>query len=126
VAVSNLLRLLDLHDDLKALLVEGKLEMGHARALLGAPLARQPGLAAKVVAAGLNVRQTEALVRGGDKSEPHTSGKRRDPDITALEQKLGEQLGAAVSLTHRANGSGRLTVKYHSLDELEGILEHIR
>jgi ParB family chromosome partitioning protein len=126
VAVSNLLRLLDLHDDLKALLVEGKLEMGHARALLGAPLARQPGLAAKVVAAGLNVRQTEALVRGSDKSAPDTTGKRRDPDITALEQKLGEQLGAAVSLTHRANGSGRLTVKYHSLDELEGILEHIR
>jgi len=126
VAVSNLLRLLDLHDDLKQLLVDGELEMGHARALLGAPLERQPALANKVVSAGLNVRQTEALVRGSGKPAAREPGKRRDPDITALEQKLGEQLGAAVSLAHNSNGSGRLTVKYHSLDELEGILEHIR
>ncbi len=126
VAVSNLLRLLDLHADVKRLLTEGALEMGHARALLGAPGDRQPALAKKVVAAGLNVRQTEALVRGGNQGAARKSAPRRDPDITALEQKLGEQLGAAVSLTHRANGSGVLSVKYHSLDELEGILEHLR
>ena len=126
VAVSNLLRLLDLHEEVKRLLVAGELEMGHARALLGAPLERQPALAGKVVSAGLNVRQTEALVRSGSAVAPRTADKRRDPDITALEQKLSEQLGAVVSVTHRANGSGNLTVKYHSLDELEGILEHIR
>ncbi|MDH3451398.1 MAG: ParB/RepB/Spo0J family partition protein [Gammaproteobacteria bacterium] len=124
-AVSNLLRLLDLHDEVKRLLVAGELEMGHARALLGAPRERQPTLAGKVVSAGLNVRQTETLVRGSEKPAPRAPGNRRDPDIMALEQRLGEQLGAAVSVTHRANGSGSLTVKYHSLDELEGILEHI-
>ncbi len=125
-AVSNLLRLLELHAEVKALLLEGQLEMGHARALLAAPADRQPDLAAKVVSAKLSVRQTEALVRALGATAAKPAAARQDPDIAALEQRLSEQLGAAVRVAHRANGSGALSIRYNSLDELEGILEHLR
>ena len=129
-AVSNLLRLHDLHDDVKVLLNEGQVEMGHARALLSLALEQQPAAALKVVAQALSVRRTEALVKKmlSDNGEgaPVRPASGVDPDVVKLERKLSEQLGARVSISHSDNGKGRLEISYNSLDELEGILGHIR
>ncbi len=127
-AVSNLLRLLDLGARLKKLLVARELDMGHARALLGLPTQRQQTEVGLLVAKkGLSVRETEALVRrllSGRKKDQKPA--RRDPNIARLETELSELLGARVSLSHSVKGKGKLVVSYNSLDELEGILEHIK
>jgi len=127
-AVSNLLRLLDLGPEAKEFLERREMEMGHARALLPvtAPAA-QASAARQVVAQGLSVRATEALVkRLLDPKRPEPGPSRRDPDIQRLETELGERLGATVQLNHLTGGKGRLSIRYNSLEELEGILEHIR
>lgn len=127
-AVSNLLRLLELTDEVKALLEKGQLEMGHARALLGltAP-GRQIEVALLVVRKGLSVRDTEALVRRMESGEQKTAAAARpDPNIRRLEGELAEKLGAKVQLQHSSKGSGKLIVSYHSLDELDGILAHLQ
>ncbi len=127
-AVSNLLRLLDLGTRLKKLLATRELDMGHARALLALPTQRQQTEVGLLVAKkGLSVRETEALVRrllSSRKKDPKPAP--RDPDIARLETELSELLGARVSLNHSAKGKGKLVVSYNSLDELEGILEHIK
>lgn len=127
-AVSNLLRLLDLGARLKKLLATRELDMGHARALLSLPTQRQQTEVGLLVAKkGLSVRETEALVRrllSGGKKNPKPV--RRDPDIARLETELSEKLGAKVSLCHGVKGKGKLVVSYNSLDELEGILAHIK
>jgi ParB family chromosome partitioning protein len=129
-AVSNLLRLLELADEVKALVEQRQLEMGHARALLGFTVARQQVEVATLVARkGLSVRETEALVRrmltrkddDEDREPP-----RKDPNIGRLEQELAGKLGAKVQLQHSAKGRGKLVINYNSLDELDGILEHIQ
>jgi ParB family chromosome partitioning protein len=128
-AVSNLLRLLELPEEVKALVEQRTLEMGHARALLGLENRRQQAeVGALVGKKGLSVRETEALVRrllakkeGADGEPP-----RRDPDIARLEGQLADKLGAKVELRHSASGKGRLVISYHSLDELDGILSHIQ
>ncbi len=126
-AVSNLLRLLDLGTRLKKLLTTRELDMGHARALLGLPTQRQQTEVGLLVAKkGLSVRETEALVRRLLKGKKGQKKARRDPDIVRLETELSEKLGASVSLSHSAKGKGKLVVSYNSLDELEGILEHIK
>jgi ParB family chromosome partitioning protein len=127
-AVSNLLRLLELADEVKDLMQERKLEMGHARALLGLPTAQQQVEVATVVARrGLSVRETEAMVRGLLKPKAGKPAKPAvDPDIRALEGELGDKLGARVQIQSSAGGKGKLVIAYNSLDELEGILGHIR
>jgi ParB family chromosome partitioning protein len=126
-SVSNLLRLLELHVEVKKLLEAGELEMGHGRALAGLPSAMQVQAANKIVAAGMSVRQAEKLVaelrrpKKPDRSPPHTV----DPDVRQLEESLAERLGAAVTIRHGRNGKGSLSINYNSLDELDGILEHI-
>ncbi len=123
--VTNLLRLIALPEEIKTLLSHGDLEMGHARALLGLPAERQIEGARHVVAQGLTVRQTEALVRQwlAGKSKTATPTK-LDPDIGRLEQRLAETLGAPVQIRHK--GKGQLVIRYSSLDELQGVLAHIR
>jgi ParB family chromosome partitioning protein len=129
-AVSNLLRLLELAEEVKALVESRQLEMGHARALLGLAAARQQVEVALLVAKkGLSVRETEALVRRlstarapDEQREP----PRPDPNITRLEQDLTDKLGARVHLQHGAKGRGKLVIAYNSLDELDGILAHIQ
>jgi ParB family chromosome partitioning protein len=128
-AVTNLLRLLELSGEVKKLVEKRQLEMGHARALLGlADQAVQANTARTVVAKGLSVRQTESLVKrvstSGTKKKPGSG--QRDPDICRLETDLGEKLGASVTLQHQASGKGRLSISYNSLEELEGILDHLR
>jgi ParB family chromosome partitioning protein len=129
-AVSNLLRLLELADEVKSLVEQRQLEMGHARALLGLVAPRQQiEVAALVARKGLSVRETEALVRrmldrkGG---EPEPEPPRKDPNVDRLERDLAGKLGAKVQLQHTSKGRGKLVISYNSLDELDGILEHIQ
>jgi len=127
VTVTNLMRLMGLHIDVRRMLENGDLEMGHARALLGLEDLQQPEAARAVVGRGLSVRQTEALVRrlqagGGGKK----ASKILDPDIKNLQDNLEEKLGSKVVIQHTAKGKGKLVVKYNSLDELDGILAHIK
>ncbi|WP_069384768.1 ParB/RepB/Spo0J family partition protein [Halomonas caseinilytica] len=125
--VANLLRLLSLDPEVQTLLERGDLDMGHARALLALSGAKQRKAAHEVVNKDLTVRATEALVKqlaaGGrkkaEKSEP-------SPDVARLESRLGELLGAPVKIQHGQSGKGRVTIRYASLEELDGILEHIR
>lgn len=127
VTVSNLLRLIALPDEIKTLLSHGDLEMGHARALLGLPAEQQIEGARHVVARGLTVRQTEALVRQWlSKTEHEKSAPKSDPDIVRLEQRLAERLGSPVQIKHGEKGKGQLVIRYNSLDELQGVLAHIR
>jgi ParB family transcriptional regulator, chromosome partitioning protein len=130
-AVSNLLRLLELPDEIKALVEQRSLEMGHARALLGLQSRRQQAEVGGLVAKkALSVRETEALVRRLLASKDRQAGgepvERRDPDIARLEGQLSDKLGAKVEFKHQASGKGRLVISYHSLDELDGILAHIQ
>jgi len=127
VTVSNLLRLIALPEVIKTMLSHGDLEMGHARALLGLPENQQVEGARHVVARGLTVRQTEALVRQwlSGKPAPVETAK-PDPDIARLEQRLAERLGSAVQIRHGKKGKGQLVIGYNSLDELQGVLAHIR
>jgi len=129
-AVSNLLRLLELADEVKTLVETRQIEMGHARALLALPAARQQSEVALLVAKkGLSVRETEALVRRLTTRQEPPGGSappRRDPDVARLEQDLTDKLGARVQLQQGAKGRGRLVIAYNSLDELDGILAHIR
>lgn len=126
-AVSNLLRLQELHDEVKELVEKGSIEMGHARALLGLDSERQRALARQVVRRALTVRQTEALVRQELEGKGRTrSAPKKDADTRRLEQDLSERLGAQVTIVPGRKGRGRLQIAYNSHDELEGILEHIR
>jgi len=127
-AVSNLLRLMDLADEVKELLEQRSIEMGHARALLGLNSRRQQiEVAALVAKKSLSVRDTEALVRRIiNPPAALNDSKAADPDIVRLERELADKLGAKVAFQHSASGKGKLVVNYNSLDELEGILAHIQ
>ena len=132
-AVSNLLRLMALADEVKELLEQRRIEMGHARALLGLTSRRQQIEVAFLVAKkSLSVRETEALVRriinpqAASAGSPAAGSPAADPDIVRLERELADKLGAKVMFQHSASGKGKLVVSYNSLDELEGILGHIQ
>ena len=126
-AVSNAMRLLDLEDDVRALVEGGDLEMGHARALLALSGAAQRQTAAEVVRRGLSAREAEKLVRSKTKGDAGAAGPRtRDPDVVRLETRLAERLGAKVRIDHKARGAGSVTIHYSTLEALDGILERIR
>jgi len=127
-AVSNLLRLLELNDDVKGLVEQRQLEMGHARALLALKDAAQSAAARTVVDKGLSVRETERLVKRllTNQSAEKTVATTVDPDIRRLQDDLSEKLGAGVQVLHSAKGKGKLVIHYNSLDELDGILAHIK
>jgi len=127
VAVSNLLRLLELPPEIKRMMEQRELNMGHGRALLGCEdRAFQLKLARRAAFEGLSVREVErAVKRGGAEPVASPRASHKDPDVAKLEQELSERLGAPVSIQQSGTG-GRLTVRYSSVDELEGILDHIR
>ena len=126
-AVSNLLRLMELADEVKSLVEQRSLEMGHARALLGLTARRQQIEVANLVARkNLSVRDTEALVRRLLTPATAKPAATTDPDIHRLELELADKLGAKVLFQHSATGKGKLVVSYNSLDELDGILAHIQ
>lgn len=125
--IANLLRLMKLNDDVKRLLEHGDIEMGHARALLALEGGEQSDAAAQVVSRALTVRQTEALVRQWQEPTPvRTEKSQANPDIQRLERMLGDRLGAKVAIQHGQKGKGKLVISYTSLDELDGILNHIQ
>jgi ParB family transcriptional regulator, chromosome partitioning protein len=127
--ITNLLRLIALTDEVKTLLEHGDLEMGHARALLTLEPEIQRDIGRQIVARGLSVRQTEALVRNYQDSQ----NKEKiipDPvvsaDVRELQERLSQTLGAGVEIQHGNKGKGKLVISYNSLDELDGILNHIK
>ena len=124
-AVTNLMRLVGLHADVQKMLQKGLLEMGHARAILTLSDTKQVDFARKIAKQGLSVRQTEELVRKSNNSKPVVPKTSIDPNIKNLEESLGDKLGAKVLIEHKPNGKGRLIFTYNSLDELDGILEHL-
>jgi len=125
-AVSNLLRLLDLEDVVKSMVEQGELEMGHARALLSLSGNKQIEAARQVVNRGLTVRATEGLVKAARRPAAETPRKdNKDVNIQRLEVDLSDKLGARVVLRSGRGGKGKLEINYNSLDELDGILEHI-
>ena len=127
-AVSNLLRLLDLSLSVKPYLESGELEMGHARALLSLSTDLQLQAAQIIVKRGLSVREAEALSRSMQAGKPAKPGKSKklDPDVQRLQDDLAEKLAAKVAIQYGTSGKGKLQIAFNSLDELEGILEHIK
>ncbi len=128
-AVSNLLRLMELPAEIKTLLEQRRLDMGHARALLTLPEALAVGLARQAAEHGWSVRELEEAARAAQDTpaaKAKKSAASRDPNVESLERDLAERLGARVAIAHGSKGRGRLTIHYHSVDELEGILGRIR
>lgn len=128
-SVANLLRLMTLEPEVRTFLERRDLDMGHARCLLALQAAEQIQTARLVVEKEMSVRQTEALVRKlqqkGDSSGA-VSKPALDPDIRRLQDELSQKLGSSVTIQHASSGKGRLVVSYNSLDELDGILSHLR
>ena len=127
VAVTNLLRLMGLEEGARELVEQGALEMGHARALLALEGAEQVRAARDVAERELTVRETEKLVRRLQEGEPEPAEPaREDPDVRRLQEDLSERLGAPVKVSQGKQGKGKVEIRYNSLDELEGILAHIK
>ncbi|WP_294300218.1 ParB/RepB/Spo0J family partition protein [uncultured Sphingomonas sp.] len=126
--ISNLLRLLDLPEGVRTMVVTGELEMGHARALIGAP--DPVALARRVVDEGLSVRETEKLARAvkpeGRKGKASSSASNGAPDadINALERQLGDLLGLTIRIAHSEKG-GTLTLNYSTLDQLDMVCQRL-
>lgn len=125
VAVTNLLRLLNLAKPVQALLMNGELDMGHARALLALTHAKQVESAAEVVKRGLSVREAERLVARVLKPQEKKVAS-QDRDVARLEEELSEKLGASVRISSNRKGAGRLSIDFNSLDQLDDLLRRIR
>ena len=126
-AVTNLLRLRELAKPVQAYLMHGQIDMGHARALLARSAGQQAAAAARVVAQGLSVRETERLVH----QFAHPGRRRRmapapDADLARLQEDLAESLGAKVAIVAKSGGSGKLVINYSSLEQLDGILAKLK
>ena len=127
VAVTNLLRLLELQPEVKALLDAGQFVMGHARALLALQGAKQIEIAKLVAQRQLSVRDTERLIKQVlENTNVEIPAFKPSPDVVRLEQRLADTLGAKVAIRYNRSGKGKLVIEYNSLDELDGILEHIQ
>jgi ParB family transcriptional regulator, chromosome partitioning protein len=127
-AVTNLLRLRELSKPVQEYLLSGQLDMGHARALLGLPAGPQVAAAARIVAQGLSVRETERLAHamahpGRKKAKPGV--QRGDPDLARLVETLAEALGAKVAIEPKKGGAGRVVIAYASLEQLDGIIARL-
>jgi ParB family chromosome partitioning protein len=128
-AVTNLLRLLELAKSVQDMLLDGRLDMGHARALLGVGKAKQVELAEQVASRGLSVRETERLVQhaaDAPKASAKAAKPRLDADTRRLQDDLSETLGASVTLKPRKGGRGSLVIDYASLDQLDGIVARLK
>ena len=128
-SITNLLRLLKLSDTIQEYVQNGRLEMGHARALLMLSELDQLKCAKKIIENNLSVRETEKLVKNFSapvSEEKLITQQNVDPNIRRLEREISEKLAAKVSITHQGNGNGKLVIHYNSSDELDGILAHIK
>ena len=126
--VANLLRLTSLQTEVKSLLETGKIEMGHARAILSLDPVDQQRAANQVLEKNLSVRQTERLAR--ERLKPvipqENETPKEDPNLARLKSQISEKLGAKVEITHNSSGKGKLEISYNSLEELQGILSHLK
>ena len=125
-AVSNLLRLLDLHKDVKQLLDDGEIEMGHARALLSLQKHLQVKAAREIIKKAMSVRVTEKFIKTYGEDTQVIKKPKLDKDIQRLETELSEKLCSVVKIQHSKKGKGKLIINYHSVDELEGVLNRIK
>ena len=125
-AASNLLRLLQLTAAVQDLLMTGKLDMGHARALLPLSGAQQVAIAQRVVQKGLSVREAERLVQQILNPPKKPAEQPVDRDILRLQEEISDSLGAAVAIRSNKKGAGRITIDFGDLDQLEGILGRLR
>lgn len=128
-SITNTLRLLTLNPDVQTLLEQGAIEMGHARALLGLKGTLQSQVAQTVINRGLSVRETEKLVNKLQEGPAPVQMEEPlvvDPNIRRLEEDLADKLGAQVLIKHGRKGKGSVVIRYHSVDELEGILAHLK
>ncbi len=127
-ATSNLLRLLNLASPVQEMLLDGRLDMGHARALLAVDAAQQVQLGHQIVLKGLSVREAEALVTRSQREAETTpkAAAKRSRDVERLEEELADTLGAVVHLSADAKGRGKLVIQFSSLDQLDGIVERLR
>lgn len=123
--VTNLLRINQLNADVKLHLERGDMDLGHAKVLLAVQGELQSELARIIVAKGLTVRESEKLVNQALNPVSPKESAAVDPDVQQLEQRLANKLGAKVSISHNRKGKGKLVINYTSLDELDGILQHI-
>ena len=125
--ITNLMRLANLEPMVQNYLIQGDLDLGHAKCLLGLVGKSQIDAAASVVESGLSVRQTEAMVKSFQKKTSKQSKiEIVQPDLDRLQQDISERIGADVKIQHFASGRGKLILRYNSLDELDGILAHIK
>jgi ParB family chromosome partitioning protein len=126
-SVTNLLRLLNLSSEVQEFLEQGKLEMGHARALLSLDESKQNTFALEIIKKGFSVRETERYVSAKkNKTTTKDVQKLKDPNTALLEREVSEILGAATEITHNKKGKGRLVINFKTLDALQGILEKIK
>jgi ParB family chromosome partitioning protein len=127
-AASNLLRLLQLAKPAQDMLMAGDIEMGHARALLPLPKSDQGRMAAIIVDKGWSVRETEKLVARelNPASKKHKAGQSSNRDLAGLEEELSDALGATVKISANRKGAGTMTIRFGSLDQLDGLLEKLR
>jgi ParB family chromosome partitioning protein len=124
--ITNLLRLLELESEVKNMLEQGQLEMGHARCLLTLSADQQLKVAQQVSRQGLSVRATEALARKEQTGSRQPKKSEKDPNILRLETELSESIGNPVTITYSKRGKGNLQISYNSLEELDGILERLK
>lgn len=125
-AVTNLVRLTELCPDAKRLVREGKLAMGHARALLSLPAKQQAEAARHIAARGMSARDAEALVRRLKRPRVEGGKPRRDANVEALERELTERLATKVAVQSNGKGRGKVVIHYSSLDQLDGLLKRLR
>ena len=125
VAVSNILRLLNLSDHAQNFLLENKIEMGHARALLPLGSDEQVMLCQKIISQKLSVREIEKIV-ANSRSNKNFKTKQSDEDIVRLENEIAEKIGMKVSIQHKSKGSGTLKINYPNLDHLQSIITKLK
>ncbi len=125
-AASNLLRLLQLAKPAQDLLMAGDIEMGHARAILAAPKTEQGRLAAEVADKGWSVRETEKRVTRELNPPAHKPAAEKSRDLVRLEEELADSLGASIKLSANRKGAGSISIRFNSLDQLDGLLMRLR
>jgi len=124
-AASNLLRLLQLTAPVQELLMAGRIDMGHARALLPISSGQQVGVAQRVVQKGLSVRETEKLVQHLLNPPKHAPEKAIDRDLLNLQERLSDGLGTNVAIRSNKKGAGKVTIEFSSLDQLDGLISRL-
>jgi ParB family transcriptional regulator, chromosome partitioning protein len=125
-AVTNLLRLQNLHEKVQEMVMQNRLDMGHARALLGLDSAKQITAAEQIVQKSMSVREAEQLVKRLASNAPAPVAKTKDQDVMRLQEELAQVLGADVQIESSSKGAGTLKIRFVNLDQLDVIISKLR